>query len=104
MQNIYFSTTKSNYVILEVAKNQKIISDLSTSIKTDGKLEEILLKTYFKDLRYDLIGEMNNNLDYKKLKDTEIDSIEKILNHLDKNSIKLNSENKYYIFKEIKNG
>lgn len=97
MKNIYFSTANYNYIILEVDHNQKLISDLSLSIKTEGKLEEILLKTYFKDLKYQYIGQINESI----INDYNIGNKEKLQSILEENNIVLNTQKKYYLFKEI---
>ncbi|MDR6921222.1 hypothetical protein [Chryseobacterium sp. 2987] len=104
MKNIYFNTENVEYVILEVENDQKIISGIESYVKTDGKLEEILLKTYFNDFQYILLGKLSDTFFYSKIHDYEINTKEKFQSFISTNHIELDKNKIYYLFKKNKNG
>lgn len=101
MNNIIFETKKTTYLILEIDNNQQLINDLSPSIKTEGKLEEILLKTYFHDLKYSYIGKLSKDFNFNIIDDFEINSEQKFIDFLSSKKIQLKESNNYYLFKAV---
>lgn len=102
--NYKFETDKNIYILLEINKNQIISEKLNNYyIDSEKNVFSMQIDNFIGDIKLNLISEININFDFVKIKETELNNLEKFDRAF---SVDLKNDcvnKKYYLFKGNKN-
>lgn len=102
--NYKFETENNIYILLEINKNQ-IISENSNNyyLDTEKNMFSKHIDNFIKDIKLNLISEININFDFTKINEAELNNLEKFDKAFSVN-LKYDCVNKkYYLFRGNKN-